>query len=53
MERPEGDHDGGSIGGIAGIVGTLMKLGSIVFLVVLLEKDSISFAAAKQFPFGH
>ncbi len=38
MERPDGDRDGGSFGGIAGILGTLMKLGSIVFLVVLLQK---------------
>ena len=38
IKRPEGDREGGSIGGVAGIFGTLMKLGSIVFLVILLEK---------------
>lgn len=39
MEWPGGDREGGSIvGAIGGVFGTIMKLGSIIFLVVLLEK---------------
>ena len=39
LTRPEGgDHDGGSAGGIAGVLGTLLKLTGITILVLVLQK---------------
>ena len=40
MTRPEaGDHDSGSMsGGVAGILGTLLKIAGITILVVMLQK---------------
>jgi hypothetical protein len=40
MTRPEGgDHDSGSLaGGLAGVLGTLLKITGITILVVMLQK---------------
>lgn len=39
LTRPEGgDHDGGSAGGTAGVLGTLLKLTGITILVLGLQK---------------
>lgn len=54
LTRPEGsDHDGGSASGIAGVLGTLLKLTGITILVLILQKgfsqlDSLKLKPAQK-----